>query len=137
MSKVEDMFDEMLEAQCEQLAKEKEEENDTETKEETKNILKKFLAYIKSMRFNRRCKLTAKKHSLNYKIVKNQFIYNILRKIADILHLTITITVEVVNYAADFIAGIINKVTYFCKDVCIRITTLLTLNCGSYIEEEC
>lgn len=136
MSKMEDMFDEMLEAQCEQMAKEKKEEEANEetkeTKKATENILKQFLSYIRSIRFKNKCKITAKKHGVNYKIVKNVFIKNILQKVADVLHLAIIITAEIANYAVEFISSIINKITYFCKDVCIRITNLLTLNCGSY-----
>lgn len=136
MSKMEDMFDEMLEAQCEQMAKEKKEEEANKenkgTKKATENILKQFLSYIKSIRFKNRCKTTAKKHNLNPYIIKNLFIRNILQKIADILHLTITITAEIISGVAEFIHSIINKINYFCKDVCIRIATLLTLNCGSY-----
>lgn len=144
MSKVEDMFDEMLEAQCEQMAKEKKEleemenkENMKETKEATENVLKRFLSYIKSIRFNNRCKLMARKHNLSHCAVKNIFIKSILQKIADILHLTITITAEIISGVAEFICSIINKITFFCKETCIKITTLLTLNCGSYdIDDE-
>lgn len=136
MSKVEDMFDEMLEVQCEQMVKD-EEEDDTEAKEKTKHLLKRFMSYIKSIRFTKKCKAMSKKYDLNYKIVKNHYIASILGKIADVLHLGITITAEIINYAVEFISAIIAKVTYFCCDVCIKITSLLTLNCGSYIEEEC
>ena len=137
MSKVEDMFDEMLEMQCEQMVKDKDEEEDAETKEKTKHLLKRFVSYIKSVRFTKKCKAASKKYNLNYKIVKNQYIDSILGKIADVLHLSITITAEIINYAVEFISAIISKVTYFCHDICIKITSLLTLNCGSYIEEEC
>lgn len=138
MSKVEEMFDEMLEVQCEQMAKDKEldKDDDTDKKETTKGLLKKFLAYIKSIRFTRKCKDVSKKYDLNYKIVKNHYIASILGKIADVLHLGITITAEIVTYAVEFISAIINKITYFCCDVCIKITSLLTLNCGSYLRLE-
>lgn len=138
MSKVDDMFDEMLEVQCEQMVKDKEmEEAGVETKEKTKDLLKRFKSYMKSIRFAKRCKDMSKKYNLNYKIVKNHFVAGILGRIADVLHLGITITAEIVNYAAEFVSAIIKKVTYFCCDVCIKITSLLTLNCGTYLEEEC
>lgn len=134
------MFDEMLEAQCEQMAKDNgtyEEfkattEEEEKQKKATVGVLKQFLSYIKSIRFKNICKSMGKKLKLNHKIVKNLFIENMLRKIADVLHLAITITAEVIQCVNEFIFCIINRINYFCKDVCLRIVKLFTLNCGSY-----
>lgn len=136
-SEFDDMFDQMLEAQCEQMAKDKAEaeagkEDVEKVRENTTTMLKRFLAYIKSIRFFNKCKSMSVKHNVKYKIIKNHFIGTMLEKIADILHLTITITIEIITGVVDFIYSIINKVIYFCKDICIRLITLLTFNCGNY-----
>lgn len=135
-SEFDKMFDDMLEAQCEQMAKDKAEAEAEsgveEARENTTTMLKRFLAYIRSIRFFNKCKSMSVKHNVKYKVIKNYFIRTMLEKIADILHLTITITAEIVSGVVEFIYSIINKVIYFCKDICIRLITLLTFNCGSY-----
>ena len=107
------------------------EEKKEKARKSTKEVLQKFLNYIRSDRFIDRVSYTSKKYDIPKKIVKNQFIAMILGKIADVLHLTITITAEVIKYVVEFITAIINRVVDFCYDVCVKLTNLMTLGCGS------
>ena len=131
--------EEVKEETKEEIKEEAKEENKEDVSEEkkekarksTKEVLQKFLNYIRSDRFIDRVSYTSKKYDIPKKIVKNQFIAMILGKIADVLHLTITITAEVIKYVVEFITAIINRVVDFCYDVCVKLTNLMTLGCGS------
>lgn len=136
--KINQMFDEMLEESakaCKAEVMEEEEEVTEEEKEEAKKsakeVLESFLSYIKSARFNNKIESVAKEYKMPKKIVKNHFIAGILRKVADVLHLSITITAEIIKYAVEFISAIITKIVDFCYTICIKLTNVLTLNCGS------
>lgn len=129
------MFDEMLEESAKQCAKEQAEgvteEEKTKAKKTTKETLEGFLKYIRSSNFETKVNNVSKQYNIPKKLVKNNFIAGILGKIADILHLTIAITAEIVKRAIEFISAIINKLVDFSYNVCIKITNLFTLNCGS------
>ena len=132
---IEDIFDEMLEETCKNMSAE---DNgvDMQEKEEAqkgaKAVLQKFLKYIRSSRFDTKCENYAKEFSLNKKIVKNHFIGSLLGKIADVLHLGITITCETIKYVVEFVSAILNRICDFCYNVCINIIKVFTLNCGSF-----
>ena len=125
--------EEVKEEKKEEVKEEVSEEKKEEARKSTKEVLQKFLNYIRSDRFIDRVSYTSKKYDIPRKIVKNQFIAMILGKIADVLHLTITITAEVIKYVVEFITAIINRVVDFCYDVCVKLTNLMTLGCGSMV----
>lgn len=131
---VDEMFDEMLEETAKACSKEEEkveEEKVEEVRKETKDILQGFLKYIRSIRFEKKIDNMSKTYQLDKKIVRNHFIKKILGKIADILHLAIAITAEIIKYVAEFISAIINKVVEFSYSVCTNLINLFTLNCGT------
>ena len=125
--------EEVKEEKKEEVKEEVSEEKKEEARKSTKEVLQKFLEYIRSDRFTDRVSYTSKKYDIPRKIVKNQFIAMILQKISDVLHLTITITAEVIKYVVEFITAIINRVVDFCYDVCVKLTNLMTLGCGSMV----
>lgn len=127
----EEIKEEAKEEKKEEVKEEVSEEKKEEARKSTKEVLQKFLNYIRSDRFIDRVSYTSKKYDIPRKIVKNQFIAMILQKIADVLHLAITITAEVIKYVVEFITAIINRVVDFCYDVCVKLTNLMTLGCGS------
>lgn len=129
----EEILDESAKACKEEQDKEKEvtKEEQDKAKLETKSVLTNFLKYIKSVRFTNKIDEMSKKYDVPKKIIKNHFIAGILGKIADILHLTIAITAEIIKHVFEFIGAIINKIVDFAYEVCLKITNLLTLNCGS------
>lgn len=131
-NKVEDMFDEMLEETVEQMASEEETSKEKVEKAQVtaKETLTNFLNYIRSKRFTDKCKEISKRNGLNHKIVKNHYISSVLGKIADVLHLAITITAELIKYAVEFLVAIINKIVEFTYNVCTSLVNLFTLNCG-------
>ena len=125
--------EEVKEEKKEEVKEEVSEEKKEEARKSTKEVLQKFLDYIRSDRFTDRVSYTSKKYDIPRKIVKNQFIAMMLGKISDVLHLTITITAEVIKYVVEFITAIINRVVDFCYDVCVKLTNLMTLGCGSMV----
>lgn len=133
---VDDMFEEMLEDAAKSCAEEKETEKEKveQARKDTKEILQGFLKYIKSVRFNTKIDNMSKTYGLDRKIIKNHFISRILGKIADILHLVIAITAEIVKYVVEFINAIVGKVVDFSYSVCTNLIDLFTLNCGK-VEE--
>ena len=137
-NKINQMFEEMLEesakaCKAEVMEEEEEvtEEQEEEAKKSAKEILEGYLKFIKSARFNNKVEKISKEYKLPKQIVKNHFIAGILRRIADVLHLSITITAEIIKYAVEFISAIITKLVDFCYTICIKLTNVLTLNCGS------
>ena len=129
----EEIKEEAKEEKKEEVKEEVSEEKKEEARKSTKEVLQKFLDYIRSDRFTDRVSYTSKKYDIPRKIVKNQFIAMMLGKISDVLHLTITITAEVIKYVVEFITAIINRVVDFCYDVCVKLTNLMTLGCGSMV----
>ena len=140
-NKINQIFEEMLEESakaCKATMTEEDEEIEEVTEEQkeeakksAKEVLEGFLKYIKSARFNNKVENMSKEYKVPKQIVKNHFIAGILRRIADVLHLSITITAEIIRYAVEFISVIITKLVDFCYTICIKLTNVLTLNCGS------
>ena len=122
MSAFEDKMDELLEEQARQCAKEQ---------ESAKGILQKFSDYIRSARFKFKCKKISIKTGVNYKIIQNTFVENVLGKIANILGMTINIVGDVIQYAVSFIASVISNVVYFANNLLLRVVDIVTLHCGS------
>lgn len=132
MDNMDDVFDQMLNAQCEEMKK----ENHTGTKEKVgaTGVLNKFKDYIQSRRFDENCKAKAKNIGIkDYKIIKNAYVAGFLGKIADVLNLTIRITADVILYAVEFLCKLVNVVLNFTTGVCNKIINLFTLNCGTSI----
>lgn len=127
---VNDMFDEMLEQTVDQMETEEVTEETEKARVTVKESLSNFLGYIKSKRFTNKCKDISKKHNVNYKVIKNHFIGRLLGRIADVLHLGVAITAEIINYAVEFLAAIIKKTAEFTQNICVSLINLLTLNCG-------
>ena len=130
---MEETFDEMLKAQCEQLKNEKKNTEEVkESQEEAKKTLNGFLGYIRSKNFDMRAKTIAKENGIkDYKIVKNVFIKSFLTKVANVFGLTINITGEIVKYAFNFVSYIITKLVNFSQEICLKIINLVTLNCAN------
>lgn len=125
---MDEVFDEMLDAQCEELKK----EQDEVSSEQASNVLEKFKDYIQSRRFDNQCKEKAKEIGVkNYKIVKNRYIAGVLGKIANILGLVLDITAEVMLYAVEFLSKLIRATINLASSICHKIINLFTLNCGS------
>ena len=136
--RINELFEEMLEETAKQCAKEQKEKDDdisTEEKEKAqksaKEMLQVFLIYIKSIRFSNKISEMSKKFKLPKNIVRNTFIKSILTKIADVLHLGIAITAEIIKYAVEFISCVIVRVVDFTYNTCIALTNAITFNCGS------
>lgn len=126
------VFDAMLEEQAKKIAEEHGIDEDTNV--EAANALNKFRNYIKSFKFDYKCRAKAKEAGIkNYKVLKSGFVYNILNKIADVLGFTINIVGDVITFALGFIADMLCRVVDFATSVCIKIVNLITLNCGSAV----
>ena len=124
------VFDEMLDAQCEELKK----EQDEALSNEAAGVLAKFKDYIQSKRFDNQCKEKANEIGVkNYKIVKNRYIAGILGRIANILGLVLDITAEVVIYAVEFLSRLIRSTVNLAASICHKIVNLFTLNCGATV----
>ena len=107
---------------------------DTGANIEAANVLTKFRNYIKSFKFDYKCRAKAKEAGIkNYKVLKSGFVYSILNKIADVLGFTINIVGDVITFALGFIADMLCRVVNFATSVCIKIVNLITLNCGSAV----
>lgn len=135
-----DMFDAMFDAQVEEMQQEREDddtEEQEEVTEETSSVLSKFRDYIKSLSFDLKCKRKAKDLGYhNYKIFKNGIIKKILGKIADTFNLTICVIGDVLTYAINFIGHVLTNIIYFSVNICKKIISLLTFNCGTPEPEE-
>lgn len=132
MNNMEDVFDAMLNAQCDQLKKEQDAGANEEEKLGAIGVLNKFKNYIQSRRFDESCKAKAKEIGVkDYKIIKNAYVANFLGKIADVLNLTIRITADVIMYAVEFICRLANVLVGFTTTVCSKIINLFTLNCAT------
>lgn len=127
---MDEIFDKMVDAQADQL---KEEQDVADDKQSAADVLTKFRAYIKSMRFDLKCRKTAKEKGYDYKIFKRGIVKTMLQKIADIFGLTICVVGDVLTYAIEFLSSIICRVINFAVSICHKIVTLLTFNCGSVV----
>lgn len=94
------------------------------------DLLTRFKEYVSGDKFDKKCKEAGKKHGLDGKTIKNKFIRNSLKTIADILNLTISITGDIILGAANFINMIICSITKYTTDALHKIINILTLNCG-------
>ena len=126
------VFDAMLEEQAKKIAEEQGIDEDTNI--ETANVLNKFGNYIKSFKFDYKCRAKAKEAGIkNYKVLKSGFVYNILNKIANVLGLTINVVGDVITFALGFITDILCRIVDFATSVCTKIVNLITLNCGTAV----
>lgn len=138
MDNMDDVFDKMLDAQCEELKKQKEEYNNSKTATKEKSgvidMLNKFKSYIQSRRFNSMCKTKSKDAGVkDYKIIKNAYVTGFLGKIADVLNLTIRITADAILYAVEFLSKLVNVALDFTTNICSKLINLFTLNCSETI----
>lgn len=131
MDNMEDVFDAMLDAQCEELKK----ENHTGQEQvQAGGVLEKFKNFIQSRRFDESCKAKAKQAGVkDYKIIKNAYVAGILGKIADTLNLVVRITADVIMYAVEFLTRLAGVVVNFASGLCNKIISLFTLNCGTAV----
>lgn len=125
---MEDLFDEMLDAQCDELSG----DASSEESMQVANVLTRFKEYICSDRFDKKCKQKAGELGIgDHTIVKNRLLHNTLSKIANVFNLAISITAEVIRYAVHFLSKLINLAVNFASTVCHKIINILTLNCGN------
>lgn len=135
----EEMMDELVMMQAEQCAKEERERKekagitDEDIQDNAKGILNKFLKYIKSFNFNVNCKKASLKTGVDYKIIKNTFVSNVLGKIADVLGMVISFTGNIIEYAISFISNLISNIINFTTEILLKIVNVITLNCGSAV----
>lgn len=99
--------------------------------EGAKSALNKFLKYIKSLRFDLKCRKASKETGVPYKVIKNQFVANVLGKIADTLGMVLNITGSIIEYAVSFIGNLINNIVHFTVTILNKIINIVTFNCGS------
>lgn len=129
-------MDELLTMQAEQCKAEMEngdviESECKETQEEAKGVLNNFLKYIKSIKFDLKCRKLGKETGVNYKIIKNQFVANILGKIADVLGFAVNLTGNIIEYAVSFIGSILIHIVDFTVNMLNKIINAITFGCGS------
>lgn len=129
---MDDIFDQMVDAQAEQLKKEQSKDVAEEKRSATDTLIK-FRKYINSMKFDMKCRKKAKEYGYDYKIFKRGIVKTILQKIADIFGLTVCVIGDVLTYAVEFLSNIITRVIDFTVGICKKIVNLLTFNCGSII----
>ena len=98
---------------------------------EAASLLNNIKDYINGSKFDETCEKTAKKTGVKKEIVKNAFVKNILRGIADTLGLVITTTGNLVIGAVNFIDKIIASIINFSVDSLMKLINMLTLNCGT------
>lgn len=127
---MEEIFDQMVDAQADQL---KQEQDEADSKKSAESVLIKFRSYIKSLRFDLKCRQKAKEKGYDYKIFKRGIVKTMLQKIADIFGLTISVVGDVLTYAVEFLSNIICRIVNFTVSICHKIVTLLTFNCGSVV----
>ena len=133
MEDMNELFDKMVEEQAKACKNQKmESEKKAEEASKAKTLLANFKKYIQSESFDKKCKEQAEKHGIgDYTIVKNVFIRNTLKKIANILGITVTFTCDVVKYAVNFLSKLIQVVINFGASILHKLINLLTLNCGN------
>lgn len=127
---MEEIFDQMVDAQADQL---KQEQDEADSKKSAESVLIKFRSYIKSLRFDLKCRQKAKEKGYDYKIFKRGIVKTMLQKIADIFGLTISVVGDVLTYAVEFLSNIICRIVNFTVSICHKLVTLLTFNCGSVV----
>lgn len=98
---------------------------------EAKDLLGKFRDYISGEQLDEKCEEAEKRTGVKKDIIKNAFVKNGLRTIADALNLTISIAGDVVIGAVKFIETIIFSVVNFTTGTLHKLITAVTLNCGS------
>lgn len=129
-------MDELLTMQAEQCKEDMEngtytEEQREEVQKEAKGTLNEFLKYIKSIKFDLKCRKLGKETGVNYKVIKNQFVANILGKIADVLGLVVNVTGNIIEYAVSFIGSILIGIVSFTVNILNKIINAVTFGCGS------
>ena len=98
---------------------------------EAKDLLNKFKNYISGDKLDEKCEEAEKRTGVKKDIIKNAFVKNGLRTIADALNLTISIAGDVVIGAVKFIENIILNIVNFATGTLHKLITAVTLNCGS------
>ena len=132
--------DELTKEEAEKIDKmlSQNEENNSSMEEETsdlageaKDLLNKFKNYISGDKLDEKCEEAEKRTGVKKDIIKNAFVKNGLRTIADALNLTISIAGDVVIGAVKFIENIIFNIVNFTTGTLHKLITAVTLNCGS------
>lgn len=95
------------------------------------DLLTKFKEYVSGEKFDKKCNTAGKKYGIDGKDIKNKFIKNSLRTIADILNLTVSIAGDIINGVTNFINIIISSITNYTSNALHKLINILTLNCGS------
>lgn len=116
-----------------EMFKEKEPQQDqsSDLAGEAKDLLNKFKNYISGDKLDEKCEEAEKRTGVKKDIIKNAFVKNGLRTIADALNLTISIAGDVVIGAVKFIENIILNIVNFATGTLHKLITAVTLNCGS------
>lgn len=130
---MEEIFDQMVDAQADELKKE---QNTADDKKSVVDVLTKFRSYIKSLRFDLKCRQKAKDKGYsykNYKIFKRGIVKTILQKIADVFGLAVCVVGDILTYAVEFLSCIICRMVNFTVGICRKLINVLTLNCGTVL----
>ena len=98
---------------------------------EATNLLNNLKDYITGNKFDDKCQKAEKETGIKKEIIKNAFVKNILRAIADTLGLIITTTGNIILSAVAFIEKLIGSAVNFTQDVLLKLINVLTLNCGT------
>ena len=98
---------------------------------EATNLLNNLKDYITGNKFDDKCQKTEEKTGVKKEIIKNAFVKNILRAIADTLGLVITTGGNIILSAVAFIEKLIGSAVNFTQDVLLKLINVLTLNCGT------
>ena len=98
---------------------------------EATNLLNNLKDYITGNKFDDKCQKTEEKTGIKKEIIKNAFVKNILRAIADTLGLVITTGGNIILSAVAFIEKLIGSAVNFTQDVLLKLINVLTLNCGT------
>ena len=98
---------------------------------EAKDLLNKFKNYISGDKLDEKCEEAEKRTGVKKDIIKNAFVKNSLRTIADALNLTISIAGDIIIGAVNFVENIIRNIVNFTTGTLHKVITAVTLNCGT------
>lgn len=98
---------------------------------EATNLLNNLKDYITGNKLDDKCQKAEEKTGIKKEIIKNAFVRNILRAIADTLGLVITTAGNIILGTVAFIEKLVGSVVNFTQDTLLKLINVLTLNCGT------